>query len=173
MDSDVFVKAVETEDELGCVLRMHLILERLLDEFSMCAIPRSHKKYHPVRLTFSGKLSLATSYGLLEEIAEPIYLINKIRNKFAHDANYQLTPDRIDVLTTAVEKIKLSGQEWKPMSAAYMEIHSRPGEKLKFGEHGVKLDFILLSGRLVGKFSQWFVFLSGKYTLDSDQASSA
>lgn len=51
---DEFIRAAETEDELGCVLRMHLCLEQFLDKFIEEMMPPDHGKFHPKRQSFSG-----------------------------------------------------------------------------------------------------------------------
>lgn len=152
-----FIAAVETEDELGCVLRIHLCLENYLEEFLKNFIPAEQKKFHKGRPSFSEKLSLAVAYGLCRSIAESIWIINKLRNRFAHIDDSGLTDEINITLAYHVDNIHVSGIDWL-VKKSYIEFcQDRPGEKLKFGEHGPRIDFIIIAGRLLGKATFWLV----------------
>jgi hypothetical protein len=159
MNSERFLAAAETEDELGCVLRIHLCLESFLEEFLKHFIAESDQKYHKDRLTFSEKLSLAVAYKLPKSIAEPIQIINRLRNKFAHADNNPLTEELNFRLADHIDQIDFPGKnaEWT-VRRTYIEYSTaRPGEKLNFGEHGPRIDFLLASSRLLADASRWLV----------------
>lgn len=159
LNSDRLIAAAETEDELGCVLRIHLCLESFLGEFLRNFIPEIDKTYHKDRLTFSEKLSLAVAYGIPKSIAEPIKMINKLRNRFAHSDNTPLSDDFNSKLADYIDEIEFPGKDSKfTVRKTYIELCvARPGEKLKFGEHGPRIDFLLMSGHLLGNATKWLV----------------
>ena len=154
-----FIAAAETEDELGCVLRMHLCLERYLDEFAEKNTPEEDKKFHLKRQTFAGKLSLAVAYGLSKPIAECIYLINRIRNDFAHKGGISLKNDDIAKLADLVDEISVPLVPKEPsVKHSWIELcAARPGEQLGYGKCGARIDFVLVCAALLKKSSGWLV----------------
>ena len=156
---DNFIKAAETEDELGCVLRMHLCLERLLDKFLKEMVHKDHKKYHPQRTQFGGKLSLAVAYGLNLSIAEAIYIINQIRNKFAHSGDTSLSECDLNNLANLVDLVPiLPPKEEPPVRSIHIELcKARPGERLIFGKNGSRIDFVIICSSLLRRSSLWMV----------------
>lgn len=154
-----YTAAAETEDELGCVLRMHLCLERFLDEFLEKFIPNEHNKYHTKRQQqFSGKLSLAVAYGLSKPISESIYIINQLRNKFAHKSGSSISSIETEKIADLVDEIKILGQKIPPVRTMWIELTLvRPGEKLGFGEHSLRIDFVIVCSELLKRASGWIV----------------
>lgn len=156
---EYFIAAAETEDELGCVLRIHLCLERFLDEFIEKMAPQKDKKFHPQRPQFGGKLSLAVAYGLCESIAEPICIINKVRNNFAHRSGILLLDADNNNIANCVDQIKVMPEE-QGMSVKNRWVELcviRPGEKLGFGKHGARIDFVIVCSDLLRKATGWMV----------------
>ena len=159
INPEEFIAAAETEDELGCVLRMHLCLERFLDEFAEKIIPDKDKKYHLSRPQFGGKLSLAVAYGLCSHIAESIYVINKIRNDFAHGRGFSISKqDNLKIADEVDKIIILPGENQPPVRQRWIELCKvRPGEKLGFGMHGERIDFVIACSELLRRASLWIV----------------
>lgn len=156
---DEYLRAAETEDELGCVLRMHLCLEQILDKFIEEMMPLDHKRFHPTRQTFSGKLSLSVAYGLITPLAEAICLVNQIRNRFAHRSGTVLSTQDSERIADLVDKVViLPGKKEPPVRNLWIELCTvRPGEKLGFGEHGARIDFILACSALLRCAAGWMV----------------
>lgn len=156
---DEYIRAVETEDELGCVLRMHLCLEQFLDKFIKEMMPPDHKRFHPKRQNFSGELSLSVAYGLITPLAEAIFLVNQIRNHFAHRRGTVLTIQDSEKIADLVDKVVvLPGKKEPPVRNLWIELCTvRPGEKLGFGKHGARIDFILACSALLRRGSGWMV----------------
>lgn len=159
INPEEFIAAAETEDELGCVLRIHLCLERFLDEFIEKIIPAKDKKYHPKRPQFGGKLSLAVAYGLCDHIAESIYIINRIRNDFAHGRGFALSEQDVINISEQVDNIIIiPGENLPPVRQRWIELCKiRPGEKLGFAKHGARIDFVLACSELLRRAALWIV----------------
>jgi hypothetical protein len=77
------------EDELGAVVRAHILIEQYVDHF-LSLVVYNHDYLDKMSIDFSNKVKLAVSLGLDEEIYKPINSITSIRNKFAHRANFKL-----------------------------------------------------------------------------------
>lgn len=112
------------EDELGLILKGHLIIEHILNRL----IDKEMKDTDSIikntnQFTFSVKLQLLYSSGLLnEESHRNIKRINRLRNEFAH--NFEPNKDKIDFIISTrdsagnVEDIKA---KVAPMNVNYKE----------------------------------------------------
>jgi len=93
--------------ELNSLLKGHLFIERILDTLIKKALQKPEILYNKQQLTFSFKVNLAASLGVLpEEYWGPIKALNKIRNNYAHDLNYQVTINELNDLKLRWETIQ-------------------------------------------------------------------
>lgn len=77
-------------DELGTVLKCHLIIEYYLDSYLKVSHP-AIVNWEDARLSFNQKLELANNFETSVGIHYPsIKCINSIRNKFAHNTSYKI-----------------------------------------------------------------------------------
>jgi hypothetical protein len=82
--------AMETPDDLGFILRVHILFENAL-------IKLLQKHQANVRRGFQNKLHEALKARLLSEpMIQTLSAINEIRNKFAHELDYELTEEDVD-----------------------------------------------------------------------------
>jgi hypothetical protein len=90
-------------DELGLVLKCHLIIESYIDEFLNIAYP-TIKSWNKVGLTFNKKLELINTSHTVMEMAYPsVKCLNTLRNKFSHRLAYKIKDEdykEIKVLMT-------------------------------------------------------------------------
>lgn len=99
-----FISACETEDDIGVVLRIHLLLEKDIEVWCACA--SQNGKFFAgfgenLNLDFAAKNQLAFNFGLSEVLYKVIKRINKIRNIRAHQIDkFALTDSEIESLTT-------------------------------------------------------------------------
>ncbi|WP_154587906.1 hypothetical protein [Burkholderia pseudomallei] len=85
LDPEVMILAAETDDDIGCILRLHLQIEQLLDFY--LGVTRKGEIAEFVRQPrdFSGKLSIAVALGLPIVFARVAKQVNAIRNRLAHE----------------------------------------------------------------------------------------
>ncbi|WP_301098264.1 hypothetical protein [Otariodibacter sp.] len=85
-------KAVQSDDLIGTVLRLHLLLERTL-ELRICAICNQENLFgnksknndkNRFFISFDAKVKMALALGLDNKLFNLIQKINTIRNIFAH-----------------------------------------------------------------------------------------
>ena len=77
-------------DMVGKVLKTHLIIEFCISERLIHEFP--HSNFVGARLSFSQKIRLLPQTDPLVELLSPaIRELNKIRNKFAHDLNAEIS----------------------------------------------------------------------------------
>ena len=80
------------------VLQTHLILENLLEYFISKVVGFDHLLDN-TKLTFSKKLQLAENIGLRHELCIFIRHFNSLRNKYAHQLDYEVSDADILLLT--------------------------------------------------------------------------
>ena len=81
---DQLLTILQSEDELGLVVRSHIHIESHLMEL-VDSFFQSPDYLERMNLGFDQKVSLAQACGLNPQFAAPLRVLNKIRNRFAHD----------------------------------------------------------------------------------------
>lgn len=89
------VKALSIEDDVGKVIRTHISIEVILNNFIEFVIYRP-KYLSQIKLDYSDKVYLAISIGLSECFKKPLLLIGKMRNSFAHKQEQVLNENWIN-----------------------------------------------------------------------------
>ncbi|WP_223572872.1 hypothetical protein [Xanthomonas citri] len=80
------IRAFETEDLVGCVLRIHLHVEKLLVVALKSSInSQIAKVITSVPQNFSNKVQLAAAFGVPVEICLAVLDLNALRNKIGHN----------------------------------------------------------------------------------------
>lgn len=88
-------------DLLSMIVTSHLYVEYWLEWLLRHSIPRPEKLLGSVNLTFAEKLAVAESLGLLRNnLAEATRRLNKIRNHIAHNLEYQIPQEDIQLLAS-------------------------------------------------------------------------
>lgn len=81
--------------ELDSVLKSHLFIERIIDSMIQEKL-KNPDSYLKNQTSFSFKIDLAHSLGILSDnLRSPIKGLNTIRNKYAHDLDYQVSFDEL------------------------------------------------------------------------------
>ncbi|MFM0405288.1 hypothetical protein [Paraburkholderia dipogonis] len=144
MDASVFIAAAETEDEIGCVLRMHLLIERLLTFYVETKIDGPIADYVAKPKTFAATLSLAVVFGYPLPLAAVMKKVNRIRNEFAHNANASLTEPDMKELERLVDNLTAIDSSFAPLKRRYIELpKTRPGEKIGYLSDSRRVDFLI------------------------------
>ena len=117
--SDVFnlktmISLINSNDEIGAVLRIHFMLESLIELW--CNKVTKHEDFFDFnsRLNFSLKLEIAKKLGLNAEMARFISTFNKIRNNMAHQKENIISTNVIDGLRHALDSMPSDGRELIP-----------------------------------------------------------
>lgn len=154
IDASVLIKACETEDELGTVLRIHLCFETILTTF----LEPKKNSFVKIPNTYAGKLSLSVAFGLPIVFAEIFKQINKIRNSLAHEPNSELSNSDVLELAKKVDTLSSVVTDFKKVSERYVEIPSRAADKrFSFGEAGAQIDFLLAAITGYSEIVKWVV----------------
>ena len=92
-------KLLPLNDTISLVVTGHLLVEYWLDWLIKTKTPRPKRLFDSARLTFSQKLYLAESLGILsDELFEATRVLNNIRNNFSHDLDYQISKKDLNAL---------------------------------------------------------------------------
>lgn len=83
---------LKTEDPMLLVIRGHLLLEHVLISFIQTGLTKA-SALKIDRLNFPAKTELAIAMGLLpENLSGALLYVNKLRNDFAHNLDFQIAP---------------------------------------------------------------------------------
>lgn len=105
-------RLVNTEDDIGLILRAHLITEAMIEAFC-CAVVDNQNLFdgfgENITMTYAAKIQLASNLGLNEHSVAELKRLNKIRNVRSHQIdNAEITDAEIDSLRSFISR---GGQE--------------------------------------------------------------
>jgi hypothetical protein len=103
-DVDRFVQRVEAGDGWQQLLQAHLYFDHIISRALSDALPKPDA-INATRMSFIQKLQLVEAMGLIpEQIVRPIEAINSLRNRIAHDLDFELTAKEAHDIANATPK---------------------------------------------------------------------
>lgn len=152
VDSARMMRAMDTEDDIGAVIRLHFEIDRALEHVVGAIIPNPEQlshRYMDQRIRFLGAL------GLPEVRIAPARIMNEIRNRFAHKEKETLVDLDIIQLQKAVEALL-----GNVIPSHFALINNKKGSQRewRFGEMNLKQKFCLLG----------YMTLAGIATIEND-----
>lgn len=151
------IEAAETEDVLGCVLRMHLVSEYFLASFIDCSASKDMKSFLGSSKYFSDKLRIAVALGLPIPFANVLRQINKMRNQLAHE-ELTGTVSEVDVQTLGrlTEALVSVDPNFRSLGSRFLEVPvARPGVRMTFGQGDKRVDFLISTTAFFACATQW------------------
>ena len=105
MDKDAasLIEGLQSEDELGAVIRAHLYIESYLIQLIEKLIP-DQEHLDNMRLNYSQRIDLALALGLIPRFGPPLRILGKIRNDFAHRLDAKLSKKHVTDLYGALDQ---------------------------------------------------------------------
>ena len=110
--ANALISASESSDEIGVVLRMHLVTESFLEAFICSALDNANvfatesDDKVVLKLNYHSKLVLAQKLGLPLPAYKGLEKLNNLRNKLAHRIDHDLvTKPVIDSISSHVRNI--------------------------------------------------------------------
>lgn len=143
---DVLIAGFETEDEIGCALRLHLAFEKLIEFYIKNTATPEVLKFVETTNEYSEKLRRAVLLGLPLKIAQVGKHLGQIRNKMAHE-QASVNPDKVKVLIKSIDDLLSETDQPTPVAQRKMELPVKfPGETIQVGTHGNIFDFMIAAG---------------------------
>jgi len=97
---------MESEDDIGVVLRLHLVTEKIIEAWCCAASNNSHffdGFGESLTMSYAAKLKLASNFGLNDFSYKELKEINRIRNARSHQIdNSKITDQEIQKLITLI-----------------------------------------------------------------------
>ncbi|MGE4879076.1 hypothetical protein [Yersinia enterocolitica] len=130
--ADGIIAVSETDDNLGSVLRVHLLSEMFLEAF-ICSSVGNKELFDPkpldkvrFNLTYSNKLKLALKLGLPTPIFKAMDTLNDLRNGFAHNLGQSEIKDSyLESMISHINKIEGTGD--LPLSEQGAQFFNKDG----------------------------------------------
>jgi len=102
-DIKQFLSVLYNEDELGSVIRGHILIESLLIQIVEQLIPEE-KHLKKLNLDYDDTVTLAMCLGVKEDAAPSLRSIGSLRNNFAHNPDTALTKEICNNLYSSLSK---------------------------------------------------------------------
>lgn len=114
LDIDVIIALLDSNDDIGVVLRIHFLLENLLELW--CSKITGYENFFDFddRISFSMKLKFAKKLEINPEVASFIKIFNRFRNDMAHFKGSIISDDILDKLRHALNRIPSFGEKKIP-----------------------------------------------------------
>jgi hypothetical protein len=107
IDQYVMGKLVWQSQELSSILIGHLMIEGLLDALIAKSLPKPDRLIATRNLTFDLKVELANSLGILpDQHFAAAKALNKIRNHYSHNPDYEISLDELSPFRFGWEDIQ-------------------------------------------------------------------
>ncbi|MCH9267717.1 hypothetical protein [Pantoea ananatis] len=94
--NDFIIKASQTEDTVGTVLRVHLVCEKMIEGW-ICGTIRVENFFiddgKQIIIDCNTKIKLARNAGMPDSLCKAFKAINALRNDIAHNPTLQQIPD--------------------------------------------------------------------------------
>ncbi len=160
MTDQEFLKSLQSEDELGAVIRAHLYIEYLTERL-LTLVVQKPELLKPLNLDFDGKVSLLMALGVDPDIKKPLSVLGGMRNKFAHRPNYKLNSSEINNLYKS-----LSPDDQQLVHSCYndlRQLHPDIPDSPAFNKLSERDKFILLAIAIRGVVVSTIKELEGDY----------
>ncbi|MDH1499314.1 hypothetical protein [Comamonas terrigena] len=155
VDIQLLWQAAETEDDIGAVLRCHLLTEKFLIWFLETKLSKELRVYIKEPREFGGKLSLAVALGLPLEFAAVAKQLNNVRNDLAHRPS-GLDPSQVEQLGRMVEGLKAIDSSIEPLAKCWIEVPAkREGQRYTYGEGSPRNDFCIAAMWFLATAVKW------------------
>ncbi len=126
LTDDQFHEDLQSEDELGAVIRGHLHIEHALNELLRRQVP-AFESLKKLKLEYESKVILAIAMGLNMDHENPLKCIGHIRNKYAHRPGFKLTKsDTINLYETFATEEKNVIQDTYKTTIRYFDKENIP-----------------------------------------------
>ncbi|APX75101.1 hypothetical protein BUW96_09570 [Achromobacter insolitus] len=162
---NVFLRAAETDDELGTVLRLHLLAEAYLEVARDLLLASDVKLFVPNLRNFADKLGYASVAGLPVPLAAVMKHVNTMRNKLAHRDERGIDAGDIGQLArfvNALRPLSSAPELWKEVERGFLELPNKyPGMRWTFGGGNLRADFLICFARF------WSIALNWLFTQDA------
>lgn len=98
IDPELYASVLDKKDDGDCILRLQLICERFLSVYLKERIAPKNIEFFTsgrgkgseILRHFNERLTTSVASGLPAELARPLKHLNKIRNEFAHNLDYEI-----------------------------------------------------------------------------------
>lgn len=156
--ADEFVRIIKSEDQIGAVLRAHLMVEQALNTLLTYKTRRDWSdKYHSGLFGYMHKVDIADCFDLIRaDLLQPLQMLGKFRNDMAHKLGFELTDDEQEKFLESIPQV------YRDNAARAMALADKKLAEREPDAAAKKIHY--LSG-LRGRRAVSFAFAAGLFTL--------
>lgn len=173
--SALMLRAVQSDDDIGTTLRLHLLCERMVEAW-ICTCSDCPELFgterQKVLIECSAKIAMAGNLGIPSELIKALKTFNSLRNELAHNPAMQKIADsRIqslkDTLTDYCKQYPV-GPNLEESKVGIFDEHGQLTEEVSLGSDSSKnrLKLVLLFSKLMHALIQ-FVAVNHKESWDN------
>lgn len=142
VNPEMIIAAMETADELGCVLRVHLVYESLLEFYLDQKVVGDVTVYLRKPREYGAKVGLSVAFGLPLSFAAVFKHLNDLRNKLAHGKQSAVRNGDVKGLVRLVNHVLEEQHASEPkVEQRFLALQNDGMQQRAFGSAGDMLDF--------------------------------
>jgi len=165
---DHLLQGLETVDQIGMVLRLHLQIEQSLEVYLKGMLTDDMLEVFKIPQNFSHKVMLATALGFPKELAIASLAMNSLRNKFAHEAGKTLTPQDVKMLEQKYEAARIVvDPTLYAMQGSAIRVTALSEDKFEYGAAGAEWDLKMVAGALSGLMLRYLLSLNSHHAANA------
>ncbi|EGR1837331.1 hypothetical protein D3Z74_19605, partial [Vibrio cholerae] len=96
--------AFEREDDLGVVIRAHIIIESVIEDFIISKVS-DERSFQKMKLTFEQKKYLAIALGFDSRFEQSLKNLTTLRNRFAHNFRGDINQSDVNNFYKSLDEI--------------------------------------------------------------------
>lgn len=157
VNSQIFIQMIETEDNIGCILRGHFVIENFLNIYVSDRV--GVQDFFNFRINFNEKLKIAERLGIKKEIYSSIKVLNNIRNDLAHKHQHVITTQTIENFKNTVNQIKLINDSFPDINHMKIQLFDKDNQHISktydFTSGDGRIKLIIIIALLIQKLNYW------------------
>lgn len=158
------LQGLETVDQIGMVLRLHLQIEQSLEVYLKGMLTDEMLEVFKIPQNFAHKVMLASALGFPKELAIASLAMNSLRNKFAHEAGKTLTLEDVKLLEQKYEAARVVvDPTLYALQGSAIRVASLSEDKFEYGKAGPEWDLKMVGGALSGLMLRYLLSLNSHY----------
>ncbi|WP_146075499.1 hypothetical protein [Achromobacter xylosoxidans] len=156
---DLISGIATSEDELGVLLRCHLVAESILDKFVAIKRVGALNTLIQEPQQFGMKLALSSAFGMPSDFGLALHHLNGMRNKIAHGRGAKVLVSDVQEFGRKVGRLVDVGLGFVPLSKYSVRIRSvnGGGSANVYKGDGSRVDLILAFSVLITAVVAWIV----------------
>lgn len=163
--SQLIDEASATQDEVGLMLRIHMLTEIYLTSYLEIRLDAELQEYVRVPKYFSEKLALCVALGMPLQFAAVVKRLNQMRNEIAHEQRTKINLAWLRDLEREVNRLDELNSDFVPLEGRLYWVPKERRDETSFEGQWQKLNLVQAFFAFYAEFHSFLASAAKKYAL--------